>query len=114
LYNLWIRTGMGLSYGDEQLWELLRKGQAIDPAYYPMYDTLAFAFTPRWGGSTAAIESVADHLYETLGEEQGTRYYATLAGQQVRRIDAWHFAEGGFLDWDRIDRGFTAQLKIFP
>jgi hypothetical protein len=37
-----------------------------------------------------------------------------LAGEMSTWLDAWYYAEGGFLDWERIDRGFTAQRSMFP
>jgi len=114
LYDLWLTAEMAAYTDASSRWDLLRKGQAIDPAYYPMYSTMAYGFLPSWAGDTDAMEEVADALYEAMGEEAGARYYAVLAGEMSTWLHAWYYAEGGFLDWERIDRGFTAQRAMFP
>ncbi|MBI1318919.1 MAG: hypothetical protein GC168_08210 [Candidatus Hydrogenedens sp.] len=114
LYAFWLKAGTGLSYSEEQQWELLRKGQAIDPTYFPMYDMIAYSFIPRWGGNLRSIEAVADDMVETLGDDMGSRYYAALAGRMIPLIHPVHFAYDDFFDWERIDRGYTAQRALYP
>jgi len=114
LYRLWVDAGAYLDYDEERLWELMRKGQSVDPLYFPLYSSMADALTPARGGSSDAMERLADDVEKTLGGDDGIRYYAMLSGHMATNMNAWLFAEGDFLDWERINRGYELHHALFP
>jgi len=66
-YTAMINAG-GLSLGHGYAMDAVRRGLAVDPANYSIYNALMWLSQPKWYGSLRAMNSVAARAQTHLGE----------------------------------------------
>lgn len=114
LYAQWVTAGMGLNYPRERMDAIVEKGRAIDPGFHPLYSKMAYALTPKWGGSTEEFAAFADQANTWAGPEQGDQMYALIGARLADQMDSTDFSTTPFLDWARLDKGMTELRAAFP
>jgi parallel beta-helix repeat protein len=113
LYQEWIAVAMGLQKPDE-IEIAFKKGIAIDPNYYPLYYTRAFAYLPRWYGKPGQYEQLAQEAAESTKNEFGQSFYFLFARNMTHYVkDMNEFRESGF-DYNRIKAGRKDFARQFP
>jgi len=113
LYTRWISVATGLHKMDD-IETAFKKGVAIEPTYYPLYDAHCWAYLPRWYGKPGQYEQLAAQAAETTKDQIGQSLYFLLARGMTRHVkDVNEFKELGF-DYEHIKQGLQDFAKQFP
>jgi parallel beta-helix repeat protein len=114
LYTEWISAATGLHKMDD-IETAFKKGIAIEPTYYPLYDEHCWAYLPRWYGKPGQYEQLAREAAESTKNEIGQSLYFLLACRMTHSVrgDVNQFRELGF-DYKRFKQGQQDFAKQFP
>lgn len=108
-----LRIATLQGWPEARVLNLLREGMDRDREYFPMYFALLDYYSPRWGGSTAQIETIASRIASAFPKTQGDILYARMY---------WWAADTHFgnqlidtnVDCQRMLRGMEAMASEFP
>lgn len=91
--------------------EAFRKGAAIDPLYFPLYEEGGLGRLQRWGGKEDELAEWAKEVCDGL-KDRGDEVYARIA-MSVLRYNTDEFFEEMKLDPARIKRGLIYLLDRY-
>jgi hypothetical protein len=112
-YGQMFEIAMLQSWPEQRVLDLLQEAMARDREYFPMYFAVIDYYSPRWGGSTAKVETIASKIASAFPAVQGDILYARMY---------WWAADTHFeaqlvdsnVDCPRMLRGMTALADEFP
>ena len=89
---------------------LFQKAIQFEPDYLYFYKSHANYLLPKWDGDEGDAAAFAKRSADAIGGAKGDYIYFQI-GMVV--ADAKSGANGGGLDWARIQRGYRAQRELF-
>jgi hypothetical protein len=90
--------------------ELFQKAIRFEPDYLYFYKSYANYLLPKWDGDDGDAAAFAKRSADAVGGAKGDYLYYEI-GMVV--ADAKSGANGGGLDWSRIQRGYQAQRELY-
>ena len=99
-----VLVAMALSKDEETLKKPFDEARRTWPRYYPVYDNVARALLPRWGGKPKEVAAFAAASADKIGGPTGDGLYAMLAAMVLETEGADDFPAAGF-DPARFVRG---------
>jgi hypothetical protein len=100
-----ITVGMAESATKEELRELLDAGRKIDPLYVGMYEQMAIALMPRWGGDPGDVERFANEVATLVPGDDGLELFGLIAYQ----IHQYECNDPVTILWGQYDRKLLAR-----
>jgi WD40 repeat protein len=113
VYDCEIQVGKGLGFGKERLQKLFEKGLEVDPAYYPLYSTLAPCLLPRWYGEPEDVAKFLDDVLERFPGDEGLAIYARVVGD----IRCYESSTGLLfmgIDMEKVQAGTKVLRSRYP
>jgi hypothetical protein len=98
----------------EEFMELIERGLAVEPEYYPLYFVAVEYFSPKWYGDAAQIEALANTAVAQTREVEGTGMYARIYWYASQSIYGWNLFSESNVDWERMSDGIDDVLSRFP
>jgi WD40 repeat protein len=108
LYRVALGAQRGLNMSREAADEAFRRGQAIDPYYFPLYSEMAVGLLPRWGGQQGDVARWSAEVCDAL-PTRGDEFYARIACALLG-YESHDFQGALGMDLARIRRGLE-QMK---
>jgi parallel beta-helix repeat protein len=87
LYTVWIDVGMGLGKTNEEMDAIFERGITIEKYYWPIYTTMGFTLSPRWGGKQGQFEAFARRAADLTSQQEGAILYLKVADMLIGRKD---------------------------
>ncbi len=94
--------------------EIMARGLAAQPQYYPLYYRRAQMLLPRWGGPYGALEDFAAQSADSTRDTDGEGMYARIAAYALHYVRSDEYISTFNFDWVRIKKGFEDILRDYP
>jgi hypothetical protein len=86
---------------------------AAFPYYYDIYFEAAMTLAPQWGGSAAAVESMARSAADRTQDREGQALYARIYWS-ASRLFGGDPVKNGQAEWPRLRAGFDDIVQRYP
>ena len=106
-----IEIQRSLANDPEQIMALVDAGTAIEPGYFPIYDSAIFSFLPQWGGSWAAIEQLARYAAKRSAATDKTSFYSRV---YISLEECGCLKVEKDPDWPSMRQGLNDLYTLFP
>jgi nitrous oxidase accessory protein NosD len=111
VHNRMMTLGMGLGLADDKMDEILERGAAMDPTYYPLYYTRAWSLMPRWSGRRGLLEKLAERAAELTKETDGDALYANLVLKVCAGREAGDMTRMFNFSYPRLKKYYETRLS---
>ena len=104
----------GYSADEETYWQWLDHQLTRFPTYYNTYFEAARSYSPMWGGSTAHLAALANHIVDYGTKEDGLAAYARFywSAQAISHTD--DLFEQDEFDPEKLRQGMLDVLTQYP
>lgn len=112
VYRQLVLVGKAQGADRRTIDKYLAAGRKIDPRYYNLYEEIAVALLPRWGGDPGDIGRFAEQMLKENPGEEGSEIYARIAAV-VNNYDRLLLLEGE-LDIEKVRAGAKVLQARYP
>jgi hypothetical protein len=113
-YVLMAIVGNRQSWPEERFAALVEEGLNREPFFYQLYFSALDYYTPKWGGSAAAVEQFAQDAVKRTRSVEGYGMYARIywyASQSQYNVRLFTESQA---NWASMKRGIDDVLKKYP
>lgn len=113
-YDLMIKIAYAQSWPELEISKILSEGLQRESLFYEIYFAAIEYYTPKWGGSAAAIENFAREALERTRSAEGFTIYARIYWYASQAQFGDRLFSESLVDWATMKKGINDVLKKYP
>ena len=113
-YNSMMLVAIAQDWPKEDYLKLFKEASDKFPNYQPIYSTAATAMLPKWGGSWAKVDDIANTASQNTKSSDGESRYARLYWTVINSLESEDFFRETKVNWGRLKQGYKDMIKLHP